>query len=141
MNINCIKHNTRPNVHKLSESKLLEIISEYDNTWYESKYTRSDMVNKIFQLWSEYELTDIDNKPLECLICWDKLTNGNNMTFECGHKFHSICIVKNVLIYSTDSYINYLDDKEKQTIKIDYTCPQCKKSVDFVEFNKNIVIK
>ena len=35
-----------------------------------------------------------NNNENECLICWDALTNGNNMTFECGHKFHSKCIFR-----------------------------------------------
>jgi len=140
MNPNCIEFNTRPNVHKLTKQELLEIIIYWDDSWYQNYHTRSDMVDKVFQLWSECELIDIDNHPIECFICWDKLTNGNNMTFGCGHKFHSTCIVKNVLIHSTDSYINYIGDDEKKSVKIDYNCPQCKKLIEFIEFNKNIIV-
>ena len=138
MDSNFIRLNTRPNVYKLSEQELLEIIIKLEPRWdnIEQIHTRTDMVDKIFQLWADHELTNHDNIPITCLICWDKLTNGNNLTFECGHKFHSTCIVKNVLIFSTDTYINYINDNEKKTSKIDFTCPQCKKSIDFVEFNK-----
>jgi hypothetical protein len=140
--MNTIKQNTRPNLHKLSEKELIEIIKTNDNSWKKleepDKITRTELVDKIFQLWSDCELIDNLGKSIECLICCDPLTNGNNLTFECGHKFHSLCVCKHLLVFSTDSYQNYLDDKEKQSVKIDYCCPQCKKSIDFVEFNKNV---
>jgi hypothetical protein len=140
MNTNCIKYITRPNLYKLNEDQLLDIIYKYEPEWnIKKEYSRGrdDMVVKVFDLWSNYELEGIDSKPIECLICWDALTNGNNITFECGHKFHSKCIVKSLLIFSTDTYINYLDDKEKNSVDIEYCCPQCKKSIELIKFSKN----
>ena len=138
--MNIIKQNTRPNLHKLSEKELIDIIINYDNNWKElenlEKISRTKLVDKIFQLWSESELYDYFDKPIECLICCDSLTNGNNLTFECGHKFHSLCVIKHLLVFSTDSYQNYIDDEENKFIKIEYCCPQCKKSIDFVQFDK-----
>lgn len=140
--MNPIKQNTRPNLHKLSEKDMINIILNSNCVWDKlsspEKITRTELVNKIFELWSNYELIDYLDKPIECLICCESLTNGNNLTFECGHKFHSGCIVKHLLVFSTDSYQNYLDDPEKKSIKIEYCCPQCKKSIDSLEFNKNI---
>ena len=138
MNTQCIKLSTRPNLHKLTETDLLEIINHYDETWYNNNFTRDDMVIKVFDLWANYELCDYNFKPIECLVCWDTLTNGNNMTFECGHKFHSSCVVKSLLIHSTDTYINKMADKEIEgKFKVEYSCPQCKKLLDCVEFDKN----
>ena len=135
---NCICSNTRPNVHKLSEKQLLDIIMQWDGYWYNGKHTRADMVDKVFQLWSDREISnDITQEPITCLICWDNLTNGNNMSFPCGHKFHSTCIVKSVLVHSTNTYINYLDDNEKQSVSIDFNCPQCKQLIDCVGFSKS----
>lgn len=35
----------------------------------------------------------------ECPICFDEIeTNKNNITTECGHKFHTSCLMKNVTI-------------------------------------------
>lgn len=146
MNAQFIKNITRPNLHKLSENELLEIINCYDKTWYTINNdiikTRDDMVKKIIELWANYELLDTNSNPIECLVCWDVLTNGNNMTFECGHKFHSSCIVKSLLIHSTDTYINKMNDKEiKDKFKIEYNCPQCKKLIDWAEIDKNISSK
>ena len=139
MNFGCIKQSIRQNLHKISESTLLDIINYYDKSWYDiNNHTRDDMVSKVFELWTNYELVDYNSKPIECLVCWNILTNGNNMTFECGHKFHSSCIVKSLLIYSTDTYINKMVDKEiGGKFKIEYSCPQCKKSIDSIEFDKN----
>lgn len=137
-----IKQLTRPNLHKYNESKLLEIINEYDKTWFNTNKTRDDMVSKVFELWSNYELVDSNSNPtnpIECLICWDNLTNGNNLTFECGHKFHSSCVIKSLLVHSTDTYINKMNDDEiKGKFSVEYSCPQCKKFIDKVEFDKNI---
>ena len=139
--MNIIKQNTRPNLHKLSEKELIEIIKNNDNDFKKTedyeKITRTKLVDKIFELWSESELYDYVNNPIECLICCDSLTNGNNLTFECGHKFHSLCVVKHLLVFSTDSYQNYLSNKEVSSVKIEYCCPQCKKSIDFVQFDKS----
>lgn len=140
MNAQCIKQLTRPNLHKITETTLLEIINHYNETWFKdnNNATRDDMVAKVFDLWSNYELVDTNSKPIECLICWDVLTNGNNMTFECGHKFHSSCVVKSILIHSTDTYINKMADKDiGGKFKVEYSCPQCKKLLDCIEFDKN----
>ena len=140
--MNIIKQNTRPNLHKLSEKELINVIKNNYNSWEKienlENMPRTKLVDKIFELWSDDELNDHSNKPIECLICSDPLTNGNNLTFECGHKFHSGCVIKHILVFSIDSYQNYLNDNEKNSIKIEYCCPQCKKSIDYVEFNKNL---
>lgn len=137
MDAECIKKSTRPNLHKLTEVDLLKIINYYEPEWVDEKYNRDDMVAKIFKLWSEFILIDDNSNPIECLVCWDLLTNGNNMTFECGHKFHSSCIVKSLLIHSTDSYINKMSDKEIQgKFMIEYCCPQCKNCIDSIQFTK-----
>jgi hypothetical protein len=132
-----IKQSTRPNLYKLTESELLNIINCYEPEWMNNKYTRDDMVAKIFKLWSEHILIDHNSNPIECLVCWDYLTNGNNMTFECGHKFHSSCIVKSLLIHSTETYINKINDKEiNENFMIEYCCPQCKNCIDKIQFIK-----
>ena len=140
MNALCIKQSTRPNLHKLSESNLIDIINEYEPKWICDKKKhenfRDELVAKVFNLWSEYELKDNNSNSIECLICWDKLTNGNNMTFDCGHKFHSNCIIKSLLCFSTDTYIDKINNKEIEKFKIEYCCPQCKRPIDSIDFDK-----
>ena len=130
--INSICKTKRPNVRDFTEDDLKTIIIHWDNKWLNSleTITRTKLVDKVFDLWSKYQLDE------ECLVCCDNLTNGDNLTFECGHKFHSSCVIKHLLFFSTDSYIDFINDKEKNSTKIEYCCPQCKKSIDFVEFNK-----
>ena len=138
--MNYINQTTRPNLHKLTEKELLNIILEYDNKILEKNnqktFSRTELVDTIFELWANYELVDHLDKSIECLICCDPLTNGNNLTFECGHKFHSNCIIKHALVFSTYSYQNYINNKEITSTKIEYCCPQCKKTIDFVDFCK-----
>lgn len=84
MNIeNFIKKINRPNLHKLNEIDLINIINLYDKLWHNKNKTRDDMVTKIFELWSNHEIIDSNSNKIECLICYDNLTNGNNITFEC----------------------------------------------------------
>lgn len=137
MNFECIKNINRPNLHLLTEDNLLEIINEWDKLWYNKSKSRNDMVEKIFNLWSEYNIIDSKGLEIDCLICWDKITNGDNMTFTCGHKFHSKCIIKSILIRSIDCSINFIKDDEKNEMDIDYNCPQCKNKIESVNFNKN----
>lgn len=138
--MNYINQITRPNLYKLTERELLDIIISIDKSWFGTDnqiYTRSELVDKIFELWSKNEIVDNFNKPIECLICCESLTNGNNLTFECGHKFHSYCIIKHILVFSTNTYIDYINDNDKKSTKIEYCCPQCKLSIDCVSFIKN----
>jgi hypothetical protein len=36
------------------------------------------------------------NEPVECPICFDCIGETNNITTECGHKFHASCLMRNV---------------------------------------------
>lgn len=134
-----IKQNTRPNLHKLKDNELLELIQNHDPSFSINNnienISRTKLVDKIFDLWANYELFDFNKNHIECLICCESLTNGNNLTFECGHKFHSGCIIKHILIYTTTEYKNYLEDEQKSSNKINYNCPQCKKIIDYVELD------
>jgi len=125
MNTIYINKSTRPNLYKLTEIELFDIINYHDPEWIiNNKYTLYDMVIKIFKLWSEYVLIYDNLNPIECLVCWDYLINGNNMTFECGYKFHSSCIVKSLLINSTKTYIDKMNDEEiKNNFTVEYCCP------------------
>ena len=145
-----IRQNIRPELDKLSDQELVNIIVQNDNDWYKlknstnptnsTKIKRIELVDKIFELWAGYELVDSSekSKPIECLICCDILTNGNNLTFECGHKFHSICVIKHVMHHSIDIYQNYINDTELTLTQtnIDYSCPQCKKIINSIEIKK-----
>lgn len=38
----------------------------------------------------------LTNEPVECPICFDCIGEKNNITTECGHKFHASCLMTNV---------------------------------------------
>lgn len=57
----------------------------------------------------------------ECTICGDNLSNENITTLQCGHKYHTDCIIhwfKSLGTLSKTSYKNY--SKPRQ-------CPYCRK--------------
>ena len=35
-------------------------------------------------------------EPIECPICYDIIEEKNNITTECGHKFHASCLMNNI---------------------------------------------
>jgi len=137
---------TRPNLHNLTEKQLLEIISQREQFWIhsfgqnhnQSQPSRNNMVDKIFSLWSQENLSDTNGDSIGCLICWDPLTNGNNLTLECGHKFHSMCLIKSVMISSVDKYIEFSNDSDKSKVDIQYNCPQCKNLIETCSYEKEI---
>jgi hypothetical protein len=43
-----------------------------------------------------FEKMSLTNEPVECPICFDCIGEKNNITTECGHKFHASCLMTNV---------------------------------------------
>jgi len=39
----------------------------------------------------------MSSEMLECVICFDEIGPKNNITTDCGHKFHATCLMKNVM--------------------------------------------
>lgn len=137
---NLINSNTRPDTSKLSDKELIQIITNNEPKWLNSNIdsSRLELIEKVFELWSNIELVDINGNNIECLICYDNLTQGNNLTLCCGHKFHSNCLIKNVVYKTSYTYDNCLTDTESNSNKIiiDCVCPQCNTSIEKFNFDK-----
>ena len=128
MSLNYIR---RPDISSYSNEHLFQIICNYDKGWTITNVnpTRIQMVEKIFSLWAEHELLDIDFKPISCLICDDALVQGNHMTFECGHQFHCSCIIKFILVKTSEKSIRDYSNDKINTLKLDFNCPQCNTNI------------
>jgi hypothetical protein len=120
----------RPNLAILDDDKLKEIINSVDKDFQFENINRIDLVNKIFELWSVHSLN------IQCNICYEFMTNGDNMTFYCGHKFHASCIIKYCIINAVDNYKNDLQNQDKSDINIDFKCPQCNLLIENISFEK-----
>ncbi len=134
MNASYISQSTRPNLHNISTSDLEKIINDLNYNNIDaltplSSLTRDEMVSVIFKLWAEHEILDHNSKQIECLICCEFLTNGDNLTFECGHKFHSKCIIAHVVHSTIERHTDLQIDNEKNKDDLKYKCPQCKKEI------------
>lgn len=62
------------------------------------------------------------NNCVECPICMDIISDGNNVTTECGHKFHCTCLVLNIAHngfdcpYCRSEMINETEEEEVPTL-------------------------
>lgn len=140
-----IHSNTRPDTSKLSDEELIQIIIQNEPDWFRdnNSKTRLELIEKVFELWSNSELTDSNDNFIECLICYDNLTQGNNLTLCCGHKFHSNCLIKNVVYKTSYIYDICLTDHTNNSNKIviECACPQCNIVIDKYNFFKPVLIK
>jgi len=102
-----------PDTLSYSNEELNNIIKKEIAEWENAE--RKVCLEKIKELWNNKELKDKKNNLIECLICCEGLTNNNNLTLECGHKFHSLCLIQSIII--KDSIIfskNIKDSHEKE---------------------------
>ena len=85
------KNRIKPDLTKLSDSELHNIITTKLNQ--KCEYTsREELTKQIMFLWNQ---ESIDN--IECSICLDFITNGNNLMTECGHQYHSTCLFNSLM--------------------------------------------
>ncbi len=133
-----LQTNTRPVVDKFTNEDLVKIITHFEPELNTNYLTRIDLVKKIFELWNEQELFDINSNTIECLICYDNLTQGNNLTLSCGHKFHSTCLIRTAVYKTAYTFDVCIKDTENNSNKIviDCQCPQCNTSIDQYTFFK-----
>ncbi len=138
-----LQTNTRPSVDKLTTEELAKIIVHFEPDFDTTNLSRIDFVKKIFDLWNNQELFDSNSNNIECLICYDNLTQGNNLTLCCGHKFHSTCLIKTAVYKTAYTFDVCIGDTENNTNKIiiDCQCPQCNTSIDQFTFFKPIIKK
>lgn len=45
---------------------------------------------------NSFKMSVYNEQPVECPICFDVIGEKNNITTECGHKFHASCIMTNI---------------------------------------------
>jgi hypothetical protein len=135
--LNCIEKSIRPDLTIYSDGELAQIVLEYDSEWYTPERTRIEMIHKIFDLWANFELTDNQSNTIGCIICGDNLTNGDNITLYCGHKFHSSCVIQSLLVRCANLLINGLNNKDIATIVLNSQCPECNSITNSYQFNKS----
>lgn len=52
--------------------------------------------NRTIKLISSFKMSFTTQEPIECPICFDVIGEKNNITTECGHKFHANCLMTNI---------------------------------------------
>lgn len=137
--LNCIKKRWRPDLSVATDGELEQILLEHDADWFTPEKTRNENINRIFELWAEQEIQDQLNNPINCTICYENLSNGNNMTFPCGHQFHSLCVIRAVSIRCSEKCITKLNDKDAPNIELDYFCAQCNVKMDSYSIDKSTI--
>ncbi len=135
-----IQNIKRPDVSSLSDDQLFEIIKTYCKDSFDKKTERIKMIEKIFSIWSNCDLLDKSNQSIDCLICYEPLTQGDNMTVKCGHQFHSTCISKFVLVNISEKAIQGYLGKDGASVSLDFSCPQCNTPISTHSFAKSDII-
>ncbi len=134
-----LENNRRPDPSNLTDEDLYNVINHYDKDWLTNNpnHERYQVIEHIFYLWSNHNLLDKYHEPIDCLICYDKLSQGNNLSFECGHQFHSDCIIKFIIIKTSEKSIRDFADDKISDIKLNFNCPQCCNLICSHEINKS----
>ena len=143
---NCIFKRDRPDLSEVKTSDLEQILLTHDYEWINPERTRVEMIHRIFELWSEKEILDQTNKPIICAICTDTLTNGDNMTYTCGHQMHSGCMSRYIIINCVEKFSSGMKNNDVKELEFDYKCPNCrvifgsyvfkKEELDTLEFDE-----
>ena len=136
----CIYERERPNLSEVIDSALIQILLTHDYEWINPERTRVEMIKKIFEIWAEQEILDHTNNPITCTICYDTLTNGDNLTYPCGHQTHSTCAMKGILVRCAEKFASGLNNKEKQQIDLDCLCVQCNIQIVSYSVDKQDII-
>ena len=139
--LDCIYKRERPDLSIASDGDLEQILLEHDSEWFTPEKTRAENIKRIFEIWAEQEILDQTNNPITCTICYENITNGDNMTLPCGHQTHSTCMLKGVLIRCADIFASGLKDKDIPQIELNYTCTQCNVKIDSYSIDKQVFTK
>lgn len=129
------EQNTRPDLSNYTNDELFQILL-LQNINYKIE-ERAIMVKYIFELWSNNVIVDYQQNSIECLICYENLTNGNNQTLLCGHKFHSTCANKALLVKCSELCINDYKNKNTDNITMYSNCVQCSTKIESYIFKKS----
>lgn len=84
---------------------------------------KNALIDKLNNLWSNFPLLDNNNEPIDCIICFNHLTNLDNLIFKCSHLTHSSCffnyLFSNLKNISSNTTIN-------NNIENYFRCPKCR---------------
>ncbi len=72
--------------------------------------SRDLMISKVNEIWNNLIL----GPEIDCPICLDSITNSNNMITNCGHYFHSTCMIKYIVMSKSNNQI---------------CCPKCRTNI------------
>ena len=100
----------KPNITGLTDEELIKIIKKDNELADTNNFSRKLMISKVNYIWGNLVL-DIE---LDCPICLENITNADNMITNCGHYFHSSCMIKYIVKSKSNNLI---------------CCPKCRTNI------------
>ncbi len=100
----------KPNISELTDQELIEIIKKDNEIADTNNLSRDEMILKVNNIWDNLVL----GPDIDCPICLEIITNEDNMITNCGHYFHSSCMIKYIV-------------KSKSNNPI--CCPKCRTNI------------
>lgn len=114
----------KPDITKFSDTELVNIClksNEITQTNTQIKdMQREDLIKQVNMIWNNLCI----GPDIDCPICLEVITNQDNMITNCGHYFHSSCMIK--YIVKTKLNNNCIG------------CPKCRTNIYIEESNQNI---
>jgi len=114
----------KPNINNYTKEELLNIIENFKKS-NDSNYkidedegkTKEELVNLTNDIWDNLSY----GPDVLCPICLELVINKDNLRTNCGHYFHSSCMIKYIVKVKYDENI---------------TCPQCR-TIIYNDSNQN----
>ena len=140
-----LTYRTKPDLSKytLDDLKLfLQKINKTNDSDRDENTNRNYLEDKIIQMWNSNPILDDNtNEIVECMFCFNPITNSDFITIKCNHQSHSSCFFK--YLYVNFNEINSKNNNsDNNEIKINnlFRCPVCRNNLtDNVDlFNDNV---
>lgn len=113
----------KPNLSNFSKEELINLLSG-NSVCLDDKFedlNKEELEKIIHKQWEEHLIYNDLSEPIECLFCYNYITNSDFMILKCSHYSHSTC------------FFNYLctnlqhDNKIDLEIKLNlFRCPNCR---------------
>jgi hypothetical protein len=100
----------KPNITEYKDEELIEIIKKNNESTDTNNLPRDLMILKVKEIWDNLIL----GPDVDCPICLENITNSDNMITNCGHYFHSSCMIKYIVKSKSNNLI---------------CCPKCRTNI------------
>jgi len=128
VNLNDIlKNKIKPNLTNYSIDELKIMIFNYfqnsnpnDNLENIENKNKFELDEIIIKLWNNYPISNNNSDIINCVVCFNPITNSDNLLMRCNHQIHSSCFFNYLFTNLTNNNFN------SNTLSNLFRCPECR---------------